>query len=162
MPRSGCLARRARVSAWARGFTLVELIVVMAIAALVMTAVPGLFSAAFPGIEMKSAARRTAAMVRLARDSAIRRAEEQVLRVDLEEHRLSLAGYRPLSLPKGVDLGLEAASREMADDRHGAIRFFPDGSSTGGRILLTRRGHGYQIGVTWLTGRVELAAWSAP
>jgi general secretion pathway protein H len=134
----------------------------MAIAALAMTAVPGLFSAAFPGIEMKSAARRTAAMVRLTRDSAIRRSAEQVLMVDLEGHQLSLAGYRSLKLPNGVELGLEAASRELVDDAHGAIRFFPDGSSTGGRILLTRKGHGYQIGVTWLTGRVELDSWTAP
>ena len=132
----------------------------MAIAALVMTAVPTLFSAAFPGIEMKSAARRTAATLKLTRESAIRQGEDRALLVDLESHRLSLEGYRALRLPKRLSLELEAASREMVDEQRGMIRFFPDGSSTGGRILITYKGHGYQVGVTWLTGRIELDTWS--
>ncbi|BCU05674.1 GspH/FimT family pseudopilin [Allochromatium tepidum] len=144
----------------ARGFTLVELLVVMAIAAVVMTAVPTLFSAAFPGLEMKSAARRTAATLRLARESAIRRGEETAVLVDLEHHRLTLAGYRALSLPERLSLRLEAASSELIDEQRGTIRFFPDGSSTGGRLVLAHGGHGYQIGVTWLTGRIELDSWS--
>lgn len=144
-----------------RGFTLVELLVVLAIAALMMTAVPGLYSAAFPGLEMKSAARRTASTLRLARETAIRRGEDTLLIVDLDTHRLILEGYRNLSLPKRLAIKLEAASSEMIDDQRGIIRFFPDGSSTGGRILLSHDGHGYQIGVTWLTGRIELDTWSA-
>ncbi|NVZ07653.1 GspH/FimT family pseudopilin [Allochromatium humboldtianum] len=143
-----------------RGFTLVELLVVMAIAAVVMTAVPTLFSAAFPGLEMKSAARRTAATLRLARESAIRRGEETTVLVDLEQHRLTLAGYRALSLPERLSLRLDAASSELIDEQRGTIRFFPDGSSTGGRLVLSHDGHGYQIGVIWLTGRIELDSWS--
>lgn len=145
----------------ARGFTLVELLVVMAIAALMMTAVPGLYSAAFPGLEMKSAARRTASTLRLARETAIRQGEDKLLIVDLDAHRLILEGYRNLSLPKRLSIELEAAGSEVEGDRRGVIRFFPDGSSTGGRILLSHDGHGYQIGVTWLTGRIELDTWSA-
>jgi general secretion pathway protein H len=144
----------------ARGFTLVELLVVMAIAAVAMTAVPTLFSAAFPGLEMKSAARRTAATLRLARESAIRRGEETAVLVDLEHHRLTLEGYRALSLPDRLSLRLDAASSELIDAQRGTIRFFPDGSSTGGRLVLSHGGHGYQIGVTWLTGRIELDSWS--
>ena len=140
---------------------MVELLVVLAIAALMMAAVPGLFSAAFPGLEMKSAARRTAATLRLAREAAIRQGEESALLVNLEAHRLELQGYRSLNLPARVSIKLEAASSEMLDDQHGVIRFFPDGSSTGGRIILDHAGYGYQIGVTWLTGRIQLATWKA-
>ncbi|MFD2112801.1 GspH/FimT family pseudopilin [Thiorhodococcus fuscus] len=142
-----------------RGFTLVELLVVMAIAALMMTAVPSLFSAAMPGLEMKSAARRTAATLRLARETAIRQGTDAALLVDLENHRLDLQGYRSLVLPKGLMIQLEAASSEMLDDQRGVIRFFPDGSSTGGRILILHEDHGYQVGVTWLTGRIQLTPW---
>ncbi|NEX18740.1 prepilin-type N-terminal cleavage/methylation domain-containing protein [Thiorhodococcus mannitoliphagus] len=144
-----------------RGFTLVELLVVMAVAALMMTAVPTLFSAAFPGLETKSIARRTAATLRLARESAIRQGEDKVVILDLEAHRLELEGYRSLSLPTRLSVDFEGATQEMLDDQHGAVRFFPDGSSTGGRIVLSHKGHGYQVGVTWLTGRIELATWSA-
>ncbi|EXJ17112.1 GspH/FimT family pseudopilin [Imhoffiella purpurea] len=145
-----------------RGFTLVELLVVMVIAALVMAATPSLFSAALPGLEMKSAARRTASTLRMARESAIRQGADAALTVDLEHHRLDLPGYRSLVLPKGLSLRLEAASSEMIDDQRGRIRFFPDGSSTGGRILILNGNHGYQVGVTWLTGRIQLTPWEEP
>lgn len=154
-PPAGAVARRAAQ----RGFTLIELIVVLVIAGLLMAAVPALFSAAFPGVELKSAARRTAATMRLARESAIRRGSESMLLVDLDQHRLELSGYRPLTLPDGVAVRLETASRDLIDERRGLIRFYPDGSSSGGRIILSRGHQGYQIGVTWLTGRIELATW---
>jgi general secretion pathway protein H len=130
---------------------MVELLVVMAITAVMMLAVPTLYSSAFPGLEMKSAARRTAATLRLARESAIRRGEAT---------RVLVEGYRALALPKRLSLQLDAPSSELIDDQRGAIRFFPDGTSTGGRILLSHEGHGYQVGVAWLTGRIELDTWS--
>ena len=140
-----------------RGFTLVELLVVLAIAALLMTAVPGLFSAAFPGLELKSAARRTAATLTLARETAIRGGRDVRLLVDIEARRLDLEGYRALQLPERLEIRLDAAARELIDDRRGGIRFFPDGSSTGGRIVLSSGERGYQVGVNWLTGRIRMA-----
>lgn len=47
----------------------------------------------------------------------------------------------------------------MNRDQSGAIRFFPDGISTGGRIILEHDGSGWQIGAQWLTGRIETAPW---
>jgi general secretion pathway protein H len=142
---------------------MVELLVVMAIAALLLTAVPPLISAAFPGVELKAAARRTAAALRLARETAIRTGADAALVVDVQERTFALTGMRTLSLPSQVHVKLNAASREMLDDQRGAVRFFPDGSSTGGVILLTRDtangGAGYQVGVNWLTGRVRMAPW---
>ncbi len=147
------------------GFTLLELIVVLAIAALAMAVVPPLISAALPGVELKAAARRTMANLRLARETAIRTGADASLVVDVEERRLELQGFRAVSLPKRVEMHLEAASGEMLDENRGAIRFFPDGSSTGGRIVLARgdpgEQSGYQVGVTWLTGRVQIAPWKS-
>jgi len=139
--------------------------VVLALAALVMTAVPPLISAALPGVELKAAARRAFSSLRLARETAIRSGGDSVLIVDVEGHRLELPGYRALSLPQRIDLKLEAASGEMLDEQRGAIRFFADGSSTGGRIILARGEgrdqRGYQVGVDWLTGRVRMGPWEA-
>ncbi|MFN2169582.1 MAG: GspH/FimT family pseudopilin [Anaerolineae bacterium] len=147
------------------GFTLIELMVVLAIAALLMAVVPPLISAALPGVETKAAARRTMANLRLARETAIRNGEDAALTVDVEQRRLELPGFRAVSFPERVQMHLEAASREMVDESRGAIRFFPDGSSTGGRIVLARGdpGHqsGYEVGVTWLTGRVRMAPWKS-
>jgi len=46
------------------GFTLLELMVVLAIAAIMMTVVPPLLSSALPGAQLKSAARQLAAGLR--------------------------------------------------------------------------------------------------
>lgn len=147
------------------GFTLVELLVVLGIATLLMSAVPPLISAAMPGVELKAAARRTMASLRLTRETAIRRGTEAVLVVDVQERRLELAGYRSIAFPGRVHMELEAASKEMLDENRGAIRFFPDGSSTGGRVILARgepgEQTGYEVGVTWLTGRVRMAPWES-
>jgi general secretion pathway protein H len=80
--------------------------------------------------------------------------------VDVEARQLDLAGYHSLSLPSGLTVQLETAARELRNDQRGAIRFFPDGSSSGGRIIVAFDAHGYQVGVTWLTGRITVAPWT--
>lgn len=143
-----------------RGFTLIELLVVLALAALLIGVVPPLIGAAFPGVQLKAAARSTAAGLRLAREEAIRGGRDVALVLDVGGRRYQVEGdARSVSLPAGLDLKLEGARSEMRDDQVGAVRFYPDGSSTGGRVLLSRNGHGYQVGVAWLTGRIAIGPW---
>jgi general secretion pathway protein H len=44
----------------------------------------------------------------------------------------------------------------VTSERRGAIRFYPDGSSTGGRITVTFGRTQYLVDVDWLTGRVSI------
>jgi general secretion pathway protein H len=144
----------------AGGFTLIELIVVLALAALLIGVVPPLIGAAFPGVQLKAAARSTAAGLRLAREEAIRGGRDVAFLLDVEGRRYQVEGdSRAISFPSGLDLKLEGARSEMRDDQVGGVRFYPDGSSTGGRVLISRGGHGYQVGVTWLTGRIAIGPW---
>lgn len=153
-------ALRPRPYALSCGFTLLELMVVLAIAALLLAITPPLVTSAIPGVELKASARRVAAGLRLAREEAIRSGRDSAFTLDLEERTFHVdGGYRNGKLPEGLNLKLEAAEREMLSDQAGAVRFFPDGSSTGGRIILARDGAGYQVGVQWLTGRIRMAAW---
>lgn len=134
--------------------------VVLAIAALLLAVTPPLITSAIPGVELKASARRVAAGLRLAREEAIRSGSDAAFTLDLEKRTFEVdGGFRNGKLPEGLKLKLEAAEREMLSDQAGAIRFFPDGSSTGGRIILARDGAGYQVGVQWLTGRIRMAAW---
>ena len=142
-------------------FTLIELLVVMALAALLMAAAPPLITAALPGVELKAGARRVVSGLRLARETAIRNGDPVGFIIDVEGRTVKIEGDFPQrSLPKNAVVKLVAAQSEMQGDDIGAIRFFPDGSSTGGRIFLGREGRGgYQIGVTWLTGRIQMIDW---
>ena len=36
------------------------------------------------------------------------------------------------------------------------ITFYPDGSSTGGRVTLRDEDNGYVVDVDWLTGRIDV------
>ena len=154
------LALRLPCPPRSRGFTLLELLVVLAIAALLLAVAPPLITAAIPGAELKASARRVAAGLRLAREEAIRTGHDIAFTLDLETHSFEVDGrFRRGKLPKGLDLKLEAAETEMLDEHRGAVRFFPDGSSTGGRVILSRHDAGYQVGVQWLTGRIRTAPW---
>lgn len=134
--------------------------VVLAIIALLLAIAPPLITAALPGVELKASARRVAAGLRLAREEAIRSGSDIAFTLDLEERTFAVDGkFRQGKLSEGIKLKLEAAEREMLSDHAGAVRFFPDGSSTGGRIVLSGEGTGYQVGVQWLTGRIRIAAW---
>jgi general secretion pathway protein H len=144
----------------ARGFTLVELLVVLAIGSLLLAVTPPLVTAVMPGVELKAAARRTAGALRLAREMAVARGRDAAWVLDVEQNRYGIEGdARSGSLPDGLDLELVAAEEEMRSEAVGAIRFYPDGSSTGGRVILKRGETGYQVGVNWLTGRILIAEW---
>ncbi len=146
-----------------RGFTLLELVVVLALASMLIALVPPLISAAIPGVELKSSARRVASGLRLAREEAIRTGREVAFTLNLEDRSYQVEGpFRRISLPRGLDLKLVVAESEMQNDQIGSIRFFADGGSTGGRIILARDGSGWQVGTQWLTGRVQVGPWEGP
>ena len=59
-------------------------------------------------------------------------------------------------LPEGVELTLKTAQSDILDNSTGRIRFFPDGSSTGGRLTLTAGDREWIITVAWLTGKIAI------
>lgn len=144
-----------------RGFTLLELLVALAIltGALVVT-LPSLTAGS--GVELRAAARTVATALRRTRDRAITRNASEVLTLDLERREMTFAGSpRPRELPSGIEIRLFAARSELIGESHGAIRFFPDGSSTGGRVTLSNDALRYLVDVDWLTGRVRIFEASA-
>ncbi len=140
------------------GFTLLELIVVLAIAGIVMAVTPPLLSRAMPGLQLKSAARDVASAMRQARNRAVATRNETLLLMDLEARTVGIEGAtRNLVLPDELEIALVSTQSEMQSDTQGQIRFYPDGTSTGGRISLKYADQGYDVDLDWLTGRVNIA-----
>jgi general secretion pathway protein H len=155
MPR--CRISRPLPPAPPPGFTLLELLVVMAVLSLLLTTVPPLLSRALPGAELRGAAQQVTAGLRQARGRAIATGRDTALVLDLEARWFQVEGVqRRRPLPEGVGLRLTTAESEVAARRRGRVRFYPDGSSSGGRIILARAGRRWVVDVDWLTGRVTL------
>jgi general secretion pathway protein H len=54
-------------------------------------------------------------------------------------------------------IGITSAKEDQVSATTGRIRFFPDGSSTGGHITLQRDRRQWRVNVSWLTGAVSVA-----
>jgi general secretion pathway protein H len=140
----------------AGGFTLVELIVVLMIAALAMALVGTSISRSISGAEMRQAANKVAASMRYTRTRAILTKSEQVFLLDTESRQYTAADREPVELPEGMNVELNTARSELTSETAGGIRFFPDGGSTGGNVRLEANGRIYRVNVAWLTGEASL------
>ena len=140
----------------ARGFTLVEIIAVVALIALAATVVVVSVGGGLSGARVRAASKDLVAALRYTRGQAIVQRSSQALLVDLENRRYVAPGRDPVELPQDMEMRLVTARDELEGEGAGRIRFFPDGSSTGGRITLVRGEAQWQIEVEWLTGDVNL------
>lgn len=140
-----------------RGFTLLELVVVLVIAAAIYALLLGVPMRGATSADLKAAARTIASGLRQAQTTAMATRRDATLNLDLESREFTVAGDKePRKLPGDVDLKLYTAESEVTSEHTGAIRFYPDGSSTGGRITLASGKRRYVVDVDWLTGRVSV------
>lgn len=141
----------------APGFTLLELLIVLMLMGLITALTIPVFSGSVSTTELKTAAREIAAGLRLARDQAIAQKSEAVLELDVTARAFRvLPDPRVHALPPGIDIKLFTAQSDLVNDRIGAIRFYPDGGSNGGRVTLAVGERKYDVDVDWLTGRVAI------
>lgn len=138
------------------GFTLVELLVVMVIAALILGLVGTSISRNISGAEMRNAAGKLTASLRYTRTRAILDKEETVFTVDTENRSYKAPKRDEVILPEGMKVALTTARSELTSENVGGIRFYPDGGSTGGFVELNANGRIYRINVAWMTGEASI------
>lgn len=136
------------------GFTLLEMMVVLAILGLAV----GLILAHGPmrsrSLQTRSVAADVARILRGARGEAIASNRPVEVVFDLAAHGLRVNGGPLRKLPPQVSLSVVASGGQTLGGRLAGFRFQPDGSATGGRVKLAEGGLRLQVGVNWLTGRV--------
>lgn len=140
-----------------RGFTLIELLVVLLLLGLMYGLAAPMLGAGSTGVDMKAASRQLAAGLRKARGVAVTEQREAVLTLDVEGRRFSVTGDPKIyALPRQLELALFTAQSELVREKTGNIRFFPDGTSTGGRVTVSAGESKQEVDVDWLTGRVKI------
>ncbi len=143
------------------GFALIEIVVAMAIVALVVSLVlPRISREPGPGA-LEAKAYEIAALFRDDRNAAMMRRGEVVSRIELDR-RIAVSGSRDraIRVPDSVEIHLLQSERE-AFPGGGGIRFYPDGRTSGGVVTLHRGKYGFQVSVNWLTANVEVAPVTA-
>lgn len=138
------------------GFTLIEVLVVIALIALIgsMTAVA--MTGGLQGIGLRAASRDIAAQLRYTRAQAIASGRPQRFVIHPFGHLYASPGKGSGKIPDDLGIGFYGARQASAQAGEGAIVFYPDGASTGGSIELSAKRAVRRITVAWLTGEVRL------
>lgn len=140
-----------------RGFTLLELLLVLFLLGLVYAVSGPVLDAGSGGLSIKAAARQLAAGFRKARGVAVAQHTEATVTIDVKAHTFAVTGdSRIYELPRNVEVTMFTSQTELVSDAVASIRFFPDGSSTGGRVAVSIGDAKDIVDVDWLTGRVKL------
>ena len=147
-----------------RGFTLLEIILVMAIIALASVLAAAAMTGGFKGMQLKASAKEIASNLRYTRTQAIATGKPQRFVIDPAKHAWQAPNAHHGTIPGklGIEFtGAREAQVSGASTGQGAIEFFPDGAATGGRIRLTAGTSAWDIDVAWLTGQVQLRQGTA-
>jgi general secretion pathway protein H len=142
----------------AAGFTLIEIVIVLAVLGFALALILDYKAPWSSALDLKATAAEVAQQLRLARTEAIARDQPVEFALDLARHRYRIDGLPAHPLPAQFALQMLMIAGEQQGPGGGAIRFNPDGSSSGGRISLSSGNQRIAVGVDWLTGRVTIAA----
>jgi general secretion pathway protein H len=142
-----------------RGFTLIELVVALALAALMVALVPPALEKLRDGMHYRDTVRAIVTELRAAREQALTQGREVRYLVDLAGRRFGPDAGPQRPLPLSLQLRLTVAGIEWSPDQVGAIRFLPQGGATGGSVdVLRADGSGVRITVDWLSAAVSQTA----
>lgn len=137
------------------GFTLLEMLLAISIAVLILGVSAPATMRLYESVRYQGAVREVMAMLVSGRYSAIKDGETRDVIIDPQTKELKL-NNTVKELPGSVALTVVSA-RELNREGAGVIRFYPDGSSSGGGVQLEdESGRRARVQVDWLLGRVAL------
>jgi len=143
------------------GFTLIELVAVVALIGIALSVVSLSFSKSMNSAKVQAASRDLVAALRYTRGQAIVKNKQAALDLDMQNNTYQARGKPLVKLPKEMHMTLLTAQSEQTGTTSGRIRFFADGASTGGHVSIFAGQREWRVNVSWLTGQVtreEVAA----
>lgn len=139
------------------GFSLLELLIALILLIAAFTLAPPLFNRGLSSAEFKQSVRLVAAALRSTQSQAIAHNQEKRFILDVEKRSFSIGeDGSPNELPSALTLKLKTAESEKISESIGGIRFFPDGSSTGGAITIGIDGSAQILSVDWISGKITI------
>ena len=169
-----------------KGFTLIELIIVLVIVSIMAAMVSPTISRSLASLQLKTAARKVAAALRYARTQAVAQAKDYQAVFSFDEREVTVSPAesegeesgeekalpeeggtqqsqeqekpKVYTLPEEVKFLEFVAGEEEVNSGSTTITFRPNGSSDGGEVVLSDEAEKreYRIVVSFLTGAVEV------
>jgi general secretion pathway protein H len=143
------------------GFTLIELVAVVALIGIALSVISLSFSKSMSSAQIRAASTDLVAALRYTRGQAIVKGKQAALDIDMQNNTYQAPGKPLMKLPKDMHMTLLTADSEQTGASSGRIRFFADGASTGGHVSIYAGQREWRVNVSWLTGQVtreEVAA----
>jgi type II secretion system protein H len=158
-----------------KGFSFIELIVVLVLISLSVALVAPTLSRFSKSVELKAAAKRVSAILRYSRSEAINKGKVYQVFFDLELKEVRVqpvatseekgedakkddkGSPKTYPLPAGINMKEVKTESPQYPSDFPTIEFNPNGTSNGGTILLDMEDrNGYRIRVNFLTGIVTV------
>jgi general secretion pathway protein H len=138
------------------GYTLVELLVVLLVLVVVSAIALPRLERALPALAAQRTARDLALLLQEAQRKALVRGRPLSVTIDPAARLVRGADGEALAL--APSLGVEVTTAAVAGSMAGPapISFFPDGTSTGGRIVLAYGARRTAVTVDWFSGRASV------
>jgi general secretion pathway protein H len=137
-----------------RGFTLLEVVIALAVAGLVMALSVPAAARFYESMQYRAAVRDVVTVLSSARYQALRDGRARDVRINPDTNEVSLEDsvkHLPAGLGVAVSSAVELNERDTA-----IIRFYPEGGSSGGEVSLSLPGRsGVRIVVDWLIGGIS-------
>ena len=138
------------------GFTLVEMLVVLAILSMAVAVSLPFAAGGGKGRGLQADARILAAMLRQARETALMTRRPATVLINLAPPGIADTDGKivPFQAARRVTI---VTAKGVSEDPRAAIVFEPNGGSTGGDIQLSGDGRSTRVQVDWLTGAISIS-----
>ncbi len=143
----------------ARGFTLLELIIVLMVSVLGFAVIGSNINSGNESTKLQAVARDIASALRYAHGQALLTRKPISVAVNLDQNNYAISNRDKIyHFDERIEVSLTVAEEEFVAGEEGHIKFFPDGSSTGGRITLEWGKQLRRVDVNWITGAVTISS----
>lgn len=137
------------------GFTLIELLIVLAILAVTASVViPNLVGRNHKA-DMTFLIKDMGSQLSLARSLSINENRPVSFKLNVKNRTFNIESKEINSLPENIEIEFLTGAATISNRAEGEIIFYPDGSSTGGKITLSNSKQSSAVEVHWLTGQIN-------
>ena len=155
------------IAAGSRGFSLIEMIIVIVILSLLVMFVTPRLTKSLQHLEVRSASKKISAILRTCRSESVNRGRIYSMSFDTTSRLLSVqsmeegeekpAVERSYPFPEEVQIEKIDVGKTLLESSLPAFEFYPNGGSNGGTALVRRvESRAYSILVDSLTGTVKV------